>query len=119
MPPMTHSHFGASSSYRWINCPASVALCTKAPRKASTFEADEGTAAHELAEMSPTQRKMPRNFIGTEITVGEEIFEVSQEMADFVSEYVYEILQVASTKTNPGVKDLIKIETKFDLDWVS
>lgn len=118
MPPVTHSHWSASSASRWINCPASVALCAKAPRKDSTFEADEGTAAHELAEMSLTQRKMPRHFIGTTITVGEEIFEVSQEMADFVSEYVYEILQVASTKTNPGVKDLIKIETKFDLDWI-
>lgn len=52
MPPSTHSHFGASSSYRWVNCSASVALCAKAPARESSFEADEGTAAHELAELS-------------------------------------------------------------------
>ncbi len=118
MPPILHSPFSASASYRWLTCPASVALSEKAPRKKTTFEANEGTAAHELAEMSLTQRKMPRNFVGQTIPVGDELFEVTQEMADFVSEYVYEILQVASTRTNPGVKDLIKVETQFNLDWL-
>lgn len=118
MPPTTHSHFGASSSYRWINCPASVALCTKAPKQKSSFEANEGTAAHELAELCLTSRKMPRNYIGQSIKVDGMIFEVDEEMSENVSVYVSEILKVASVKTNPGVKDKYEIETKFNLDWL-
>lgn len=118
MPPILHSPFGASSSYRWINCPASVALSQKAPKKESTFAANEGTAAHELAEMSLVQRKMPQHFVGQTIEVGDDIFEVSAEMAEYVTEYVLEILQVASTRHNPGVVDLPEVEVRFDLDWI-
>lgn len=118
MPPSAHSHFGASSSYRWINCPASVALCAKAPKQESSFEANEGTAAHELAEMSLLSRKMPKHFVGQSIKVDNTIFEVDEDMAENVSLYVKEILKVASLKTNPGVKDKYEIEMKFNLDWL-
>lgn len=118
MPPLSHSPIGASSVYRVITCPASAGLCEKAPPDESSFEADEGTAAHELAEMSLKQRKMPRNFVGKVISVHGQNFVVTQEMSDFVTEYICEILQVASTRTNPGVKDLIKIEERFNLNWI-
>ena len=113
-----HSPFGASVAHRWISCPASIALCQKAPRKESSFEGNKGTAAHSLAEMSLRQRKMPRHFVGQHIQVGDDLFEVDTEMADYVSEYVYEVLQVASTRHNPGVVDPYRVETRFDLDWI-
>lgn len=45
-----HAVFGASSSERWLNCPASVALCDKAPPSKSSSYAEEGTTAHEVLE---------------------------------------------------------------------
>ena len=118
MPPVTHSGLGASSAYRWMSCPASVALCAKAPKpKASSF-ANEGTAAHELAEMSIRNLKMPKHFVGQYITVAGEAFEVTQEMADYVAVYVKEILLIASKKYNPNIRDGVRVETKFNLDWI-
>lgn len=43
-----HSPIGASSMYRWKNCPGSVNLC-KGIRSVSSSYAEEGTRAHELA----------------------------------------------------------------------
>lgn len=45
----THSKVGASSMYRWANCPGSVRECAKVPAKESSVYAAEGTKAHELA----------------------------------------------------------------------
>lgn len=44
-----HAKLSASGSHRWINCPGSVKAEEGLPDKNSHF-ADEGTAAHELAE---------------------------------------------------------------------
>ena len=44
-----HSPIGASGYYRWKKCPGSVALSKDAANLSSEF-ADEGTAAHNLAE---------------------------------------------------------------------
>lgn len=44
-----HSAIGASSAYRWWNCPGSVRLCDGIEDKASEY-AEEGTRAHEFAE---------------------------------------------------------------------
>lgn len=44
-----HASLAPSASHRWINCPGSVRLCAPIPDKSSVF-ADEGTAAHMLAE---------------------------------------------------------------------
>ncbi|WP_414464392.1 DUF2800 domain-containing protein [Hyphomicrobium sp. DY-1] len=47
--PKAHSAFGASSAYRWTSCPGSVRLCDGLPNTSSAY-AQEGTAAHALAE---------------------------------------------------------------------
>jgi hypothetical protein len=49
-PERAHSRFGGSSASRWLNCPGSVALIATVPKKPSSKYADEGTAAHALAE---------------------------------------------------------------------
>ena len=118
MPPVGHSRFGASSAYRWITCPASVALCEKVPHKASSSYADEGTAAHELAEMALTKMRLPNAFIGEGIVVNDTVFVVDEEMAKHVTVYVREILKVASRRNNPGLVDSVRVETQFDLDWI-
>jgi hypothetical protein len=44
----THSPIGASSMYRWAECPGSVALSATVPPQESSAYAEEGTEAHEL-----------------------------------------------------------------------
>ena len=45
-----HALLGASKASQWINCPPSARLQESVPDKRSEY-ADEGTAAHELAEI--------------------------------------------------------------------
>lgn len=47
--PSAHSKVGASSMYRWANCPGSIRECAKVPAKESSVYAADGTKAHELA----------------------------------------------------------------------
>lgn len=102
MPPVKHSYFGASSSERWITCPGSVTLCAKAPKTGgSSSFANEGTAAHELAEKSLLSRRMPINFYGETILVEGTAFVVDNEMVEAVTMYVNEVLKVASKSTTP------------------
>lgn len=49
-----HAKLSASGAERWLNCPGSVAAESGLPDKSSAF-ADEGSAAHELAEMVLTR----------------------------------------------------------------
>ena len=119
MPPVKHSFFGASSSERWIACPASVSLCAKVPKPESSSFANEGTAAHELAEKSLLTRRMPINFYGETISVHGTDYVVDTEMMEAVTMYVNEVLKVASKKHNPGIRDPYHVETKFNLKWFS
>lgn len=47
----THARLSGSKAERWLNCPASVHLTDNQPSAPSTPEADEGTRAHQVAEM--------------------------------------------------------------------
>lgn len=49
MPPLNHALLSASSAYRWLKCPPSVMMTKDLPDKTSIY-ADEGSAAHEVAE---------------------------------------------------------------------
>ena len=49
MADKPHAILGASSSHRWLACPGSIRLSAGMPNTGSVY-AEEGTAAHELAE---------------------------------------------------------------------
>lgn len=49
--PTKHARCSASSAFRWINCPGSVALSEQCPDPGSSSYADEGTLAHSLGEL--------------------------------------------------------------------
>lgn len=49
--PTKHARLSASSAFRWINCPGSVALSDQCPTPASSSYADEGTLAHAIGEL--------------------------------------------------------------------
>lgn len=49
MPPLQHAVFSASAAHRWLSCPPSAMLEKELPDETSVY-AEEGTAAHEVAE---------------------------------------------------------------------
>lgn len=78
-----HAKLSASSSSRWINCPGSVEAEEPYPEETTIFS-EEGTLAHELADLSFKKGKDASYFIGKRIS-GEVI---SKEMARYVQEYL-------------------------------
>jgi uncharacterized protein DUF2800 len=78
-----HSELGASVAGRWMACPGSVRLSRGIPNTSSVF-AQEGTAAHALAELCLRKGVEPEFYIGTTI----EGVEVTDEMAEHVAVYV-------------------------------
>lgn len=61
----THSKIGASSMYRWQQCPGSVKLSEGLPNKSSVY-AQEGTAAHEIVGLA-LERAFSENVPATEV----------------------------------------------------
>lgn len=52
-----HAEFSASGSYRWLNCPGSIALSKQAPKLPDSPYAIEGTKAHACLEFLLKNRK--------------------------------------------------------------
>jgi hypothetical protein len=57
--PKAHAKLSPSAAERWINCPGSIRLAEQCPPAGSTDYADEGTAAHRLAEAKLRAYGMP------------------------------------------------------------
>jgi len=80
-----HSLLGASSAYRWLNCPGSFRLSQTAPHRPSSIYAATGTLAHEFIESaaklgdctSVIQGELGRVFSrdGHEITVDQDFID--------------------------------------------
>ena len=132
MPATEHSKLGASSAHQWMNCPASVRLCEGVADEATTY-ANEGSAAHALAEKCLETRTNAHDHLGIELTHGGEVFIVDVEMADAVQEYVNIIREDLSEVL--GISDSIDpnelyqqwtqssgiefgVEHRFHLDWL-
>ncbi len=121
MPPTTHSPLGASSAYRWLMCPGSVALCEDIPSKSSKY-AIEGTAAHQLGEECLIKKRSPFTYInGGTVTIedddGNQIeYEVTANMAEAVMSYLKPVTaQAIALGIDIGPDN---VECKFHLDWV-
>jgi hypothetical protein len=97
-----HAKLSPSAAHRWIECPGSIAACEGIPSKSSRF-ADEGTAAHTLAEFCfagkvdadtyagdyvdiGVGKLLPRDLVGHPGAQG--IFEVTEEMTEAVQVYL-------------------------------
>ncbi len=125
--PKVHSNLGASSAYRWMECPASVRFLEENPIKSkeSPF-AEEGTAAHELAElilkfMGESNSSLPLNqgfwnldhFLKMKLGRKKDI-PVTDDMIENVMIYVTEILEEQEA---PDYKEVF-IESKIDLSFI-
>ena len=114
--PSKHAKLSASSAFRWINCPGSVALADQLPAPGSSAYADEGTLAHALAELKL------RKFLGDADNYDKKLAQIQAseyycgemgEATDFDAETVQEHLAAA------GEDAELMIEQQFSLDnWV-
>lgn len=114
--PSKHAKLSASSAFRWINCPGSIALADQLPAPGSSAYADEGTLAHALAELKL------RKFLGDAGDYDKELAQIQaneyyngemEEATDFYAETVQERLAAA------GADAELMIEQQFSLtNWV-
>ena len=106
--PTKHAKLSASGSHRWLNCLGSVEAEEGLKDKTSSA-ANEGTCAHELAELVLTRGGSCQDWVGKPLVENNE-FIVTQEMADYIQEYVDFV------KTLPGEH---YYEQRVDFsDWV-
>jgi len=109
---MIHSKIGASSSHRWMACPGSVALCEQMPPEKPKDYAEEGTAAHTLAELCLLENKNAEEYRGQKMQAKQSEWEVNDEMIEGVQEYLDEVRSLINSEVTEG------IEAKFDLSWL-
>jgi len=83
-----HAKLSASSSHRWINCPASIRMEQNYPNSSSIY-AQEGTCAHALADLVLNGND-GASYIGKEL----EGFTVSKDMLNHVTNYVDYVKQL-------------------------
>ena len=107
----THSIYSASGAHRWMNCPPSAQLEQQFPNETSSY-AEEGTAAHDLAEHKLKKALKMRSKKPTSPYHSDEM----DEYTDLYVEYCLELIE--SSKEN--CSDLqILIEQKLDFsDYV-
>lgn len=98
---VAHAKLGASNAHRWLACPGSVAAEDGLPNTSSPF-AEEGTMAHELADLAlRVDSGALNNF-------------ADQEMVDFVRVYVEYV-----NRLSEGA-DHVEIEARVSYQhWVS
>jgi hypothetical protein len=106
-----HARLSPSAAHRWMNCPGSVELCKDIPRTSSMF-ADEGTAAHTLAEDCLRYGGDAAAHLGTKIIVGDGSFEVTHGMAEAVQLYLDTVREACADL------GLLAIEQRVDLSWI-
>jgi hypothetical protein len=81
-----HAKLSASGAHRWLNCLGSVEA-EKGFKGSSSAAAQEGTAAHELAEIVLLNGGNCHAHIGKPL-IETDTYTVTEEMADYVQQYV-------------------------------
>lgn len=82
-----HAILSPSSASRWLHCPGSVCLNLQIEDTGSEF-ADEGTAAHALAEKALASGDDADHYVGCIIEAGDRKIEVTEDMAGYVQTYL-------------------------------
>lgn len=105
-----HSRIGASSAYRWFECPGSVSLVAVAPPQEDTIYSKQGTAAHWVLEeiLKSEKTRHADEFVGETAPNG---YEITQEDADAVQKGV----DFVNEERKLG-KFLLYTEVQFDLE---
>lgn len=101
MTDKKHAKFSASASFRWLACPASIQATEEVPphkRGKSSAFAEEGTIAHEVADLCLQNNFRPASYyegkslkeIAPEMKLQNysNKFMIPEEMCEFVQDYV-------------------------------
>ena len=82
-----HSLLGASSAYRWLNCPGSFRLSQTAPHRPSSIYAATGTLAHEYIEKAVKSRswQCDESNLGLDVSRDGHMVTVDQDFVDGVN----------------------------------
>ncbi len=97
-----HARLSASASSRWLKCSGSVKAERDYSDKTSSA-AEEGTLAHELGEICLRSNVPARDFVDKRVT-GKLI---SQEMADYVQEYIDYVLMYENSQTTKFIEERV------------
>ena len=76
-----------SNAARFLACTASAGVESEIPDKVNSYMR-EGTIAHKLAELSLTESKHPREFLGVSLEAEDAVGFVNAEMVEAVEDYV-------------------------------
>lgn len=115
-----HAEINPSAAGRWLNCPGSIRLARQCPPAPSSDYADEGTAAHRLAELKildmipdagPIEPELFDRARESKYYCGE-----MEEATDYYAEQVREIYAEA-LRSDPSAE--LMAEQHFSLDaWI-
>lgn len=113
----SHALLGASSAHRWLICPPIARLEEQFKDRGSSF-AEEGTAAHELAELALAKRfkLMATRSVNTKLKkFRSENSYYDQSMEDYVEAYC----DLVEERVNYYQDAVIELEQKVDFTkWV-
>lgn len=116
--PNAHALLSASAAKRWLNCPPSARLTENMPDSVSEY-AEEGTLAHELAELKLRKKfeVFPKTKYTKMLNAIKENPAFTPEMDSCTDEYLDYILGIAHTydKTKPYVV----IEKQLDYSHIA
>lgn len=85
---MKHARLSASAAERWMNCAGSVKLAAEQPAPPTSFEAAQGTFAHDIAAECLTTGVRPNDSLGVPGAVEGHGIVCDQDMVDGVTLYV-------------------------------
>lgn len=94
MSATSHAILNASSASRWMSCPGSIREIARLPdseRNQTSLYADEGTAAHTLAECCLRKSDPAKAYLYEKISADLQDWEATEEMVDAVQVYLDEV----------------------------
>ncbi|NCD17411.1 MAG: DUF2800 domain-containing protein, partial [Actinobacteria bacterium] len=107
-----HSAIGPSSCSQFWNCPGSVELQRGIPNVSSSY-AREGTAAHALAAVCLQRRRDPLGYVGETFEDGDDVHEITEEMAEAVKVYYDAVLKAYNANVKKGETCVIEVEKEL------
>jgi len=103
-----HAKLGASSAFRWMNCPGSVKLCEEVPNK-SGEAAQIGTTVHELIDKTMKMEiESPSELVGTYVNG----FLIDEDMANAAQMH----MERAKKYRDRGWQVTVEVEVRVSLN---